>query len=370
MQILLLLTDLFDAVGGIQTFNRCFVKALNDLSLQKDIKVKVLVLNDTGKSNLANKYISSKNIEYVFFARNHFKFLIHKLRLSINSDKIIFGHVNFAPLVLFINLLNPKSKKYLIVHGIEVWKKMPLFKGLGINTLDKILSVSAYTKEQMKKHDSISENKFIIFPNTLDPFYSLKPQMAEDIVLPKGKIILSVTRLDSSEVYKNIDLVIKALPSVLKIIPDVYYVIVGEGTDRFRLELLAKELGVRENIIFAGYVPDNLLPSYYAASNVFVLPSTKEGFGIVFLEAMYYLKPCIGANAGGIPEVIKDGETGVLIDPKNITSLSENIIKLLKDKDLCHSMGKAGKERLDNEFAFEIFKNRLEQIIMIGSAKK
>ena len=339
MQILLLLTDLFDAVGGIQTFNRCFVKALNDLSLKENIKVKILVLNDTGKSNLASKYISSKNIEYIFFARNHFKFLIYKLRLSINSDKVIFGHVNFSPLALFINLLNLELKKYLIVHGIEVWEKLPLLKRFGINVMDKILSVSTYTKEQMKKHDNVSENKFIIFPNTLDPFYSLKPQIPENIVLPKGKIILSVTRLDSSELYKHIDLVIKALPSVLKIIPDVYYVIVGEGTDRFRLELLAKELGVRENIIFAGHVPDNLLPSYYNLCDVFALPSEKEGFGIVFLEAMYYSKPCIGATAGGIPEVIKDEKTGFLIDPSNTTSLSANIIKLLKDKDLCHSMG-------------------------------
>ena len=363
MQILLLLTDLFDAIGGIQTFNRCFVKALDDLSLEHDIDVKILVLNDVGGSTLLSKYISSKNIEYNFFAKNRSKFFIQALKQSVNADQVIFGHVNFSSMAIFMNFLDPNAKKYLIVHGIEVWNKMSFLKHFGINCMNKILSVSNYTKEQMKKNGNICEDKFIIFPNTLDPFYSVKLQMGKNIVLPKGKIILSVTRLDSTERYKNIDRVIKSMPDVLKIIPDAYYVIVGDGVDRFRLELLAKELGVRDNVIFAGYVADDLLPLYYQSCDVFVLPSEKEGFGIVFLEAMYFGKPCIGSHAGGIPEVLKDEKIGFLIAPKNITSLSEKMIKLLKDYDLCHSMGKAGKERLEKEFLFEKFKRRLEEVI-------
>ena len=364
MQILLLLTDLFDAIGGIQTFNRCFVKALDDLSANHNINVKVLVLNDTGSSKLTNKYISSGNVTYIYCSKNRFKFFIEVLKLSIKSDKVILGHVNFSPMAIFVNLLNPKIKKYLIVHGVEVWKKLSLFKLEGSKKINQILHVSAYTKEQMKKNNNINEREFSVFPNTLDPFYPIKLSEQEKIIFPNGKIILSVTRLDSSEYYKNIGLMIKALPEVLKSIPDACYVIVGEGTDRFRLELLAKELGIRDNVIFTGYVPDNLLHLYYEASDIFVLPSEKEGFGIVFLEAMYFSKPCIGANAGGIPEVIEDGKTGVLIDPKNINSLSENIIKLLKDKDLCSSIGKAGKERFEKEFSFEAFKERLEEVII------
>src|SRR3989338_10257334 len=90
MQILLLLTDLFDATGGIQTFNRSFVKALDDLSVKHNINVKVLVLNDTGKSSLSAKYISSGNIEYKYFSGNRFKFFIHALKESARADKVIF----------------------------------------------------------------------------------------------------------------------------------------------------------------------------------------------------------------------------------------------------------------------------------------
>ena len=364
MQILLLLTDLFDAIGGIQTFNRCFVKALDDLSVRHDISVKVLVLNDMSTNNLANEYSSSGNVTYIYCSKNRFKFFIEMLKLGIKSDKVILGHVNFSPLAIFVNLLNQKIKQYLIIYGVDVWKRLTLLEMFGINKIAHILSISAYTRDEMKKYNNISSDKFTIVPCTLDPFYSTRINGNEKIVLPKGKMILSVTRLDSSEYYKNIGLVIKALPEVLKSIPNAYYVIVGEGRDRFRLELLAKDLGVRDNIIFAGYVPDYLLHLYYEASDIFVLPSTKEGFGIVFLEAMYCLKPCIGANAGGIPEVIEGGKTGVLIDPKNINSLSENIIKLLRDNDLCYSMGKAGKERFEKEFSFEAFKERLEKVII------
>ena len=216
----------------------------------------------------------------------------------------------------------------------------------------------------MKKNNNTNEKSFSVFPNTLDPFYPIKSQNHEKVVLPKGKIILSVTRLDPRERYKNIDLVIKVFPEVLKSVPDAYYVIVGEGADRLRLELLAKELGVRDNVIFAGFVPDDLLPLYYEASDIFVLPSTGEGFGIVFLEAMYYGKPCIGASAGGIPEVIEDDKTGLLVNPDNVLELSNAVIKLFTNKELSKSMGEAGRKRFEKEFSFEAFKERLEKVIM------
>ncbi|OGI06663.1 MAG: hypothetical protein A3I68_06325 [Candidatus Melainabacteria bacterium RIFCSPLOWO2_02_FULL_35_15] len=359
MQILLLLTDLFDATGGIQTFNRSFVKALDDLSVKHNINVKVLVLNDTGKSSLSAKYISSGNIEYKYFSGNRFKFFIHALKESARADKVIFGHINFSPLAV---LMNSGAKKYLTIYGIEAWKKLNYFKLAGVRSVNKILSISVYTKRQIKNYNEII-NTFTIFPCTLDPFYQAQPGVDEDLVLPIGTIILSVARLDPRERYKNIDLVIKALPEVLKNIPDAYYVIVGEGTDRFRLELLAKNLGVRDNVIFAGFIPDDLLSLYYESCDIFILPSTGEGFGIVFLEAMYFSKPCIGANAGGIPEVIKDKETGILCSPNDSTSLSDSIIKLLKDNDLRNKMGKKGKERFESKFGFCSFKEKLGNII-------
>ncbi len=362
MQILVLLTDLFDSVGGIQSFNRCLVKGLGDLCKSHNVQIKVLVLNDTGNS-IPNKEIISSNISYRYFSKNRLSFSGQVLVETSRSNKVILGHVNFSSLVMLMSVLNPTMKKYLIVYGIDVWKKINPIQLFGINKITKIFSISAYTKGEMKRFNNIREDKFVTFPCTLDPFYPANISGNKKIVLPKGKIILSAARLDSTERYKNIDLVIKAMPEILKRIPDAYYVIVGEGSDRFRLELLAKKVGVRDNIIFAGYVSDKVLPFYYEACDVFVLPSEKEGFGIVFLEAMYFAKPCIGANKGGIPEVIEDNITGFLIKPNDQISLAETVIKLLKDDNLRSSMGKAGKERLEKEFSFERFRDRLEKIL-------
>ena len=95
--------------------------------------------------------------------------------------------------------------------------------------------------------------------------------------------MLAVTRLVSTEDYKRIDLVIKAMPAILRHVPDAFCVVVGHGGDRSRLERLAQETNVADRVIFTGFVADELLPSYYDACDLFVLPSLREGFGIVFL---------------------------------------------------------------------------------------
>jgi glycosyltransferase involved in cell wall biosynthesis len=106
------------------------------------------------------------------------------------------------------------------------------------------------------------------------------------------------------------------------------------------------------------------LPSYYENCDLFVLPSTREGFGIVFLEAMHHGKACIGARAGGVPEVIRDGATGVLVDPSKLaTQVPEAILRLLNDPALRKNMGANGRAHLDANFSFDRFRDRLEQIL-------
>jgi len=106
------------------------------------------------------------------------------------------------------------------------------------------------------------------------------------------------------------------------------------------------------------------LPSYYESCDLFVLPSTKEGFGIVFLEAMYHSKACIGARAGGVPEVIRDGDTGILVDPSKLaTEVPEAILRLLNDPALCKTMGERGRKELESNFSFSRFRDRLEQVL-------
>jgi len=361
MNILVLLTDLFDKVGGIPTFNRALVKALDGIATERDWKVTILVLNDSGTSNLVNSYTTPSRTCYKGFAGSKSNFILSGLQASQDANLVLIGHVHITPIALAMM----RSTKMLVVHGIDVWKRLSVLERLEVSRIDQILSVSSFTREQMVKHNRIAWDRFSIFPNTLDPFYGnhRTPRSRQELGLPPGRLILSVSRLDESERYKGIDTIIEALPLVLEELPDAFYVVVGDGADRLRLADKAENNGVRERVFFAGRVPDDLLPYYYQACDVFTLPSIKEGFGIVFLEAMYYAKPCIGVRAGGTPEVIKDGITGILTEPGNIKALADTLVRLLSNEKLRLTMGQAGKTRLEHEFSFGVFRQRLEGIL-------
>jgi glycosyltransferase involved in cell wall biosynthesis len=139
----------------------------------------------------------------------------------------------------------------------------------------------------------------------------------------------------------------------------------GEGAERKAFEELERGMGLAGNVFLPEAVSDELLSSYYYEScDVFVLPSAKEGFGIVFLEAMYYRKPCIGTRAGGVPEVIRDGDSGVLVDGSELsTRLPEAILCLLRDPALRGTMGANGGAEFESNFSFSCFRDRLEQIL-------
>jgi phosphatidylinositol alpha-1,6-mannosyltransferase len=155
----------------------------------------------------------------------------------------------------------------------------------------------------------------------------------------------------------------------LRCLPEAFYVVVGDGAHRQLFQQLARGLGLAEKVIFTGPIADALLPSYYAACDLFVLPSTKEGFGIVFLEAMEHGKPCIGARAGGIPEVVRDGVTGLLVDASDLPrSLPAAILRLLADPSLARAMGERGREELELNFAFPRFHERLEKLLYPADA--
>jgi phosphatidyl-myo-inositol dimannoside synthase len=127
--------------------------------------------------------------------------------------------------------------------------------------------------------------------------------------------LLTVARMDTREGYKGHDWVISALPHLKG--PNgrqVVYLIAGNGDDRPRLERLAANLGVTQQVRFLGKVPLEALPDIYRAANLFVLPSTGEGFGIVFLEAMACGTRALGLAADGAPDALGDGELGILVD--------------------------------------------------------
>lgn len=362
-EIAVLLTGAFHAFGGIETFNRSLIHALDHIAAARGLRVRVFSLLDATDSPAVPLYAASGRLQFRGFRGRRMRFALAACHAARSADVVIIGHANLLPLV---PLMNP-SCKCLIAHGIEVWKPLPRLQALGVARLDRILCVSAYTQREMMRLNRMPAARFRVFPNTLDPVYARARQPSLDraaLGLPAGPMLLSVSRLAPSERYKNVAAVIAALPEVLRHVPDAFYVIVGDGAERQPFLELARRLGLASKVFLPGAVPDPLLPSYYAASDLFVLPSTKEGFGIVFLEAMEHAKPCIGARAGGVPEVVRDGVTGLLVDASDLPrALPRALLHLLTDPALRHAMGQRGREELECNFAFPRFRDRLEHTL-------
>ena len=360
MKIVVLLTAAFDVIGGIHTFNRALIRAFDDLSEDYRFDIEVLSILDAPPSEeMRRQYSPSGHVSYRGFHGSRIGFGLAALRAARTADWVVFGHANLVPLAPLFR----EARKSLVIHGVDVWRKVSFVKRVGLLHVDEVLSVSRYTEASMVAHNGLPPVQVELFPNTLDPLYPVSVAGSRRPSLPQGRRILTVTRLDRAERSKNIALVIKSLPQVLRAVPDAYYVIVGDGAARKSLERMARSAGVADRVLFAGAVTAADLPFYYESCDVFALPSVKEGFGIVFLEAMYYGKACVGANAGGIPEVIVDGETGLIPDPASPSEIGASLVWLLQHREERERMGQNGRERLARLFSFEAFRGRLDAIV-------
>lgn len=181
----------------------------------------------------------------------------------------------------------------------------------------------------------------------------------------KNRILLTV----GLESMKGHDMVIKALPKLLQTFPDVTYLIVGGGSQE-RLASLASECGVRGNVVFAGLVRQIDLPSVYSICDIFVMPSRQnlakhsvEGFGMAYLEASASAKPVVGGRAGGVPDAVMDGITGLLVDPLDCEDIGQALGRLLSKPDYAQLLGEQGRSRTVNEFRWELVGKRIQSLL-------
>ncbi len=172
-----------------------------------------------------------------------------------------------------------------------------------------------------------------------------------------GVVLLSISRLVPR---KGIDTVIRALPPLLDAFPDLTYRVVGDGPDRRRLEALADEHGVRSAVRFEGHLPESGLAEAYREADVFVLPVREiaddddvEGFGIVFSEAGAAGLPVIGSRSGGVPDAVRHGETGLLVEPDDVDDLREALRTLITDGELRRRLGRGGRAAVESYFNWD-----------------
>lgn len=179
---------------------------------------------------------------------------------------------------------------------------------------------------------------------------------------PGSQIVGVVARLEPEKGHPTL---LEAWPTVLRAVPDSYLLIVGEGSRRDALEAQARELRIAHRVVFTGRRDD--VPAVTAALDVAVLPSYREAQGLTILEAMALSRPVVASDVGGIPEMIEDGVTGLLVPPHDADALAAAIVRLLRDHPLADTLGRAGHDLVHDRFCIELMVQAVESIYDEGA---
>lgn len=358
----------FSIAGGIERFNKCMLKALS-------------ILDDSGKTNscslsaydteMSERYYPAS--KYRCYKRNKFLFLSDSLRRASKSDVVILGHINLALIGLMIKKLFPRKIVILATHGIDVWGDLNASKKKVLQQVDLILSVSNFTKQKMVEKHGIDKDKIEVFPNTIDPYFPIPHSVQTNNKLRErygltGEdfVLYTLTRLRNTELYKGYDKVIEAMKAVVANYPNTKYVLGGkyDPDEKERIERLIEENGLEQNVILTGFLEESELVPHYQMADTYIMPSKKEGFGIVFIEALVCGTPVIAGNADGSADALLQGELGTLVNPDSIKDITTAIINHIE------SNPKKDKEKRLNtvnktleHFSFEKYTQRLERIL-------
>lgn len=250
-------------------------------------------------------------------------------------------------------------------HGLNPWKN---FIHIMINRIlafltTQIITVSNVGRRIRIQREGINPKKLITIHNCVDLHRFDKTadvcnNIRQEFNMSSDESVVGfVGRLQE---VKGVRYLIESFVELKAVIPKVKLLIVGDGTLKASLHNYAQKLGVGEQIIFAGYRRD--IPQVLNAMNVFVLPSLREDLPLSPIEAMAMKKPVVATNAGGIPEVVTDGETGILVPPKDATALAKAISRILLDEQLARKMGLAGRQRVEKQFSADTISSRIQQL--------
>jgi len=370
MKTLIFTYEIFPMPGGIQKYIHTLSKALGEIFSKENVGVVPFF----GKYREARDYklfLQIAHFPECLKRFTHTPLLMYAIR-KVKADIIIFNHISFSKYYWFLERW--KTPYTVIVYGIEVWGELDCREVEFLKNARFIISISEFTKQVLVEKGIDAEKIRILYFGIDSMKFRPIPEVRTKMGIDSKNILLTVCRLDASQRRKGYDKIIELLPELKKEIPNIEYRIVGDGTDRKRIERLAKDLGVIDKISFLGSITDeNLLIEQYNICDIFIMPSefyigkdkvTGEGFGFVYLEAGACGKPVIAGRGGGCPESVKDGVTGFLVDPDDKKALHEAIVKVLKDKTLAEEMGRAGRKRVEQEFSYEVFVERVKKIFL------
>ena len=368
--------EIFSVEGGIQSYVKDILKAYISVAQES---------SSTGAAGLrvANVFLlrDDRQCENPFEASDALTFhylktlppWLGRLRLGVallghllrNRPRQVFcGHVNLAPLVQI--LCQPLGIPYTIMtYGKEVWEPLPPRYRKALDRADRLWTISRYSRDRACQVNGLDPQKFQLLPCTVSAEVfapgPVSAQLIDRYHLAGAKVLMTVARLWSGDIYKGVDVTIRAMPAIAEFCPNIKYLVIGRGDDELRLARLALDLGVADRVIFAGFVPSLDLPDLYRVADAYIMPS-QEGFGIVYLEAMACGVPVLAGDADGSAEPLQDGKLGWRVPHRDPLAVAAACIEILKGSDR-RCDGKWLREMTLGAFGTDAFTKRLAQLL-------
>jgi glycosyltransferase involved in cell wall biosynthesis len=359
-QVVLGLFPELNALGGIQQVSRHLAWVLQQWAAEQGLQPVLLALNDRPRQN--QFVLSGQSVPFFGYGRQKLHFSMAAIAHGRRACRIVAAHPHLAP-VAWLAARRNRAPCWVMAHGFEVWTPLPAYIRRALCGVNGVLAVSQHTAAAVIRAQGVRTERVSVLPPALDPaFLAVAPERPP---LPDGcgPVVLTVGRLMAGEPGKGVELVLQALARLHCRYPRLLYVVVGDGDLRPRLEHEVRARFPSLQVWFAGAQPPERLRGFYEAADVFVMPSRQEGFGIVFLEAMAVGRPVIAGRCGGAPEVVVDGETGFLVEPSDVVTLTARLALLLDRPELRRQMGEAGRRRVAEHFSFDAFQSRLRRLL-------
>ncbi len=331
--------EVFGCEGGIQSYLQDTLEAYSQVAEKKGHTADVFLLRDAERDHLLKRdrtfqfhYLKSDrpSVERLKLSSALIAYLIRQ-----RPDHVFCGHINLAALVA--PLCRLLSIPYTVLtYGKEVWYPLSAIDKWALQTASRVWTISRYSRDLACQANHVPQDKFDMLPCVVDGevFTPGTPtqSLVEQYQLQDARVLTTVARLWAGDIYKGVDVTIRALPKIAQAFPTVKYVVIGRGDDQPRLAQMAIDLGVADRVVFAGFVPDDALVDHYRLADLYVMPS-KEGFGIVYLEAMACAVPVIAGDDDGSADPLQDGRVGWQVPHRDPEAVAIACIEALRGED-------------------------------------
>ncbi|AFY81157.1 glycosyltransferase [Oscillatoria acuminata] len=361
--------EIFSREGGIQSYVKDILTVYGDWASREGRVAEVLLLRDgpdcenplEGNPGLRFQYL--KTLPPMWGRVKLAGVLANRLVLQ-RPRRVFCGHINLVPLVQV--LCQPLGIPYTVLtYGKEVWEPLPKMAQGGLQRASELWTISRYSRDRACAANGLQPSRFELLPCAVDERLFTPgpkpPELIERYGLAGCKVLMTVARLWSGDIYKGVDVTIRALPEIAQAQPDVKYLVIGRGDDQPRLQGLAQELGVSDRVVFAGFVPTEELALHYRVADAYIMPS-QEGFGIVYLEAMACGKPVLSGDADGSADPLQDGKLGWQVPHRDPQAVAAACIEILQGEDR-RCDGDWLRQQTVGGFGTDAFTLRVKQLI-------